>query len=364
MESSSIDTNLPLVFIHGIKGSLLCRKSTKKLVFLKACQVFNINQTFLCSCDAEDDHFALPLKWNENDQRLNVQETDDIEAPKPIDTLKLFGFPIKTVYGPFLQFGEDSNRPFYPFAYDWRRENSEAVSKFAEFVRSIHDKHKSKVQIVAHSMGGMITMGLLHDHSDLIHSILFAGTPFGAGVPYLEDLTNGSVLGLNTTLLSPSVLFSFPASFSFFPVSEQDAIDNNSSFKDPSGNHFYVDLYDSNEWIKHKLSIFGGPVSDTTVQYLQKALDSAKSFRERYMIFNKEIRYPPIAVLAGDAIPTKNYILLTRTDSETKLDFNILDKPPGDGRIIVPNCMPPKGIPHRAYTVCVPIFASLLLMRA
>jgi hypothetical protein len=54
---------------------------------------------------------------------------------------------------------------------------------------------------------------------------------------------------------------------------EQDALDHNSYFKDSKGEIFYFDMFDSDEWVKHKLSVFGaGPVGELELPHLKAGL--------------------------------------------------------------------------------------------
>lgn len=69
-----------------------------------------------------------------------------------------------------------------------------------------------KVQVVGHSLGGLISFVALNRRPDLIHSALLAGVPFGSTISFLEDMQTGTATGLNHRILSPQVLFTF-ASF-------------------------------------------------------------------------------------------------------------------------------------------------------
>ena len=48
--------------------------------------------------------------------------------------------------------------------------------KFAAYLRWISAKHDgTRVQVVAHSMGGLITSAAMNLYPELFHSVLFAG---------------------------------------------------------------------------------------------------------------------------------------------------------------------------------------------
>jgi alpha-beta hydrolase superfamily lysophospholipase len=47
--------------------------------------------------------------------------------------------------------------------------NSEASLVFEEYLKNVEERHKSKVQVVAHSMGGLLTYSVLQRRPDLFH---------------------------------------------------------------------------------------------------------------------------------------------------------------------------------------------------
>ena len=52
------------------------------------------------------------------------------------------------------------------------------VDSFEIFLDKIAKELDSKVQVVAHSMGGLITLVTLNRRPELFHSVLFAGKVF------------------------------------------------------------------------------------------------------------------------------------------------------------------------------------------
>src|SRR5205085_7411744 len=139
-------------------------------------------------------------RWNGS-----VQESDGITSPGPLDSVAWHD-----VYGVFLKWASASGRPFHPFAYDWRRDNLETTDSFIGFVEKIsREKGGAGIQVMAHSMGGLIAFVALNRRPELFHSMLFAGVPFGSGISFLEDLHSGTSSGFNSRILSPQVYFTF-----------------------------------------------------------------------------------------------------------------------------------------------------------
>ncbi len=243
---------------------------------------------------------SLPLHWNGD-----VQQRDNLVAGAPLRTV--CG---RDIYASFLDWAEQSRLPFYPFAYDWRRDNLENTQKFVEFLETISEQNgDAKVQVVAHSMGGLISFAALNRRPDLFHSILFAGVPFGHCISFLEDIHAGTAIGLNRRILSPKVLFTFPSRYSFFPL---DA--THSGLVEPNGNRITHDWYFADDWERHKLGIFStvepSQVPEEQRVHFRNALRRAREFR-RLLVCKKEesFKYSPIAVLASDTRPTLSTVI-------------------------------------------------------
>src|SRR2546430_11641135 len=74
-----------------------------------------------------------------------------------------------------------------------RRPPRSTLFPYTTLFRSVsRENGGARVQVAAHSMGGLITFGALNRRPDLFHSALFAGVPFGASVSFLEDMHAGT----------------------------------------------------------------------------------------------------------------------------------------------------------------------------
>lgn len=58
-----------------------------------------------------------------------------------------------------LSLGEADD--FYPFPYDWRKDNRVTANKFADFILSVDPSQESRIKIIAHSMGGIVARLML-----------------------------------------------------------------------------------------------------------------------------------------------------------------------------------------------------------
>ena len=254
------------------------------------------------------------------------------------------------VYAPLLNWAETSGRVFRAFSYDWRRDNLENTVEFIKFLETVsRENGDAGIQVVAHSMGGLITFVALNRRPDLFHSALFAGVRFGQGVSFLEDMHVGTATGLNRRILSPQVLFTFVSIYCLFPWNTPD-----SGLVEKNGDGISHDWYSADDWERHKLGLFAtiepAEVTGEQRSHLRKALARAREFSS--LLVNREdssFHYPPIAVLASDAHPTLSSVVKDGPRAAKGWDFQEAPKEPGDGRVIFTGAMPPQGVPHTVY---------------
>ena len=318
----------PLVFVHGFKGSVLS-DSKGGVRWITWQQAFGLSASDL----------SLPLHRNGE-----VQQRDELVARVPLRAVAW-----QDVYARFLNWASTSGQVFRAFAYDWRRDNLENTAEFIKFLEKVsRENGGARIQVVAHSMGGLITFVALNRHCDLFHSVLLAGVPFGHTISFLEDMHAGTATGLNWRILSPQVLFTFGSMYCFFPWNTPA-----SGLVEQNGDRIAHDWYSADDWERHKLGLFATIEPDSVTgeqrSHLRKALARAREFRS-LLVCRKDgsFHYPPIAVLASDAHPTLSRVVKGGPRA-AGWDFQEASKEPGDGRVIFTGAMPPQGVPYAVY---------------
>lgn len=162
---------------------------------------------------------------------------------------------------------DDHSRHYYIFSYDWRMDNVETVRQldaFIEKVRSDHDDPDLKVDIVAHSMGGLIaryymrygTVDVTMDNAfpinyhgeSRVRRIVLLGTPNLGSVESLKSFIVGRKIGLRT--IPPEVLMTFPSMYQLFPHPLNDWL------LDIEGNPVDADPFNLRTWQRFQWSIF------------------------------------------------------------------------------------------------------------
>lgn len=318
----------PIIFVHGFKGARLLDADGRT--------------DWLCGSTAlglRTPALTLPLCYGEGGQA-----TDGRSAAGPLEKVVLIPKLLEQpVYGPWLAMLQRLGRPWYAFAYDWRRDNLESAARLAEFVDRVRQKHGGQpVHLVAHSNGGLVTLAALHDGLRGVGRVLFAGVPFAGGVGFLDDMHRGTAMGLNRRVLSPAVLATFPSVYSFFPL-------QGAALTDAAGESLGVDLFEPRDWKNFGLGIYRdlAAVPPEFDAFLAHTLAQAKCFRER--LLQRLAHYPPIDVLVGVGRPTLSAI--ARKPGPRGLTWDVLGgkRTDGDGRVCAAHALPPEGIPYTRY---------------
>jgi len=209
---------------------------------------------------------SLPLVWEGDAQRR-----DELRPVAPLR--KVAG---RDIYASFLSWATTSRPQFHAFAYDWRRDNLETVGKLIASLEALRDGTGSqKVQVVAHSMGGLISLVALNRCPELFHSVLFAGVPFQPFVGFLQDMHAGAATGLNRRILSPKVLFTYVWPYCLFPEKSYE-----SGLVEANGDVIAHDWYSADDWQRRRLGVFGilqpAEITEQHRTHLRNALRRAK----------------------------------------------------------------------------------------
>ncbi len=236
---STAKGRLPIIIVPGLIGSELINKNTGDKVW------FDLNR-------AKDDDLRLPMTPNLKANKDNlvpgdilreiqlVKFTPKIEIyQKLIETLQADGFTEGKIDFP-MPGGEADT--FYVFSYDWRRDNVENAQILLEKLDGLRIKLSRpdlKFNVIAHSMGGLLTRyAAMYGSADLtsraprptwkgasyFNSILMVATPNAGALSSLDSIINGfSLFGsgkINLPFvqnLSRADLFTIPSIYQLLP---------------------------------------------------------------------------------------------------------------------------------------------------
>ena len=117
------------------------------------------------------------------------------------------------------------DRPVYLFSYDWRKTNVDSAEKLAAFIERLTDGGKVKVDLIAHSMGGLVSSHYLREHDDRVDKYLSFGTPYEGAPSAFNTLSSKSLVGgfLDVVIekligIKPDVASSFTAMVELLPT--------------------------------------------------------------------------------------------------------------------------------------------------
>ena len=258
----------PVILIPGLSGSELRHKVTNERIWFRAFK-------------SKSEDLRLPINADLS------KNYDDLIAGDVLREVKLGVFPVTDVYGGFIKAMEvrggyheekwdsPSDEGFedslYVFAYDWRLdcvENARLLIKKVEALKIKLKKPDLKFDIVAHSMGGIISRyAAMYGDANLptgdakpsptwagaklFDKIVLLGTPNEGSALSLSGLINGFTLGgmridlpfvLDT---SKFTIFSIPSAYELLPAPGTfQAYDEKLKPLD-------IDLYDPKVWSKY-----------------------------------------------------------------------------------------------------------------
>ncbi|MBM4093737.1 MAG: alpha/beta fold hydrolase, partial [Planctomycetes bacterium] len=116
----------------------------------------------------------------------------------------------RTSAGCGIQVQQYSSPNLFVFPYDWRLDNAENVARLADYVGCVRQFYPdSKVNLVAHSMGGLLSRRYILDHpnDNYVNALISVGSPYlgapkmisveetGDFLPFVADATIKSIAG-------------------------------------------------------------------------------------------------------------------------------------------------------------------------
>lgn len=255
--STAAPTQPPVVLIHGVLGARLREPG--------GAEVWPGSLARLAFSDYRE--LALPL--DESAPQLEPSGLFDAAAGRDF-----YGAIVRTLTdaggyaaGTVGQDPRGVRKRVYVFLYDWRRDNvdsARALDAFIDAIRRDHGDPQLKVDLVAHSNGGLVARYFLRygardvlggnefavDHAGAakVRRVVLLGTPNFGSARALMGLIEGVQVGFGR--VPPEVLASFPSSYQLFPHALNEWL------LSAGGQALERDLYDIELWRRFQWGIF------------------------------------------------------------------------------------------------------------
>ncbi len=265
-------------------------------------------------------------------------------------------------------------RRYYIFAYDWRQDNVQTVQRLDALIERIRiDYHNPdlRVDIVAHSMGGLIaryyirygTVDVLEDNefpinyhgAERVRKVILVGTPNLGSMTALHLMLRGQRIGLGG--IPPEVLATMPSGYQLLPHPIRTWIIKS------DGRALQRDIFDAYIWERFQWSVFDKTVQARVVdrfadprrgrtylelleRFFRKHIERGRRFvwslsipveqpRVRYVVFGGDCELTPARILveevAGESVvrldPDRVAVRLAGIDYQRRM------LEPGDGRV-------------------------------
>ena len=262
----------------------------------------------------------------------------------------------------------------FQFDYDWRRDNVENAARLKDFIdlrrAYIQEEYRKKYgienaevkfDIVAHSMGGLLTRYFMrYGDADLpedgsapevtwagaedVERVILVGTPNGGASNAFEQLLNGFDPARPVLPHYPAaILGTYPSIYQLLPRPRHERIIHSDEEGSPVNNIYDVDLWEKYGWglaaenreVRNFLRYaLPGMATDeerheVALEYLDKSLKRAEAFHEALDIDAEMPEGLDLYLVAGDAIDTPDVIGVDPESGKAE----VLETALGDGTV-------------------------------
>ena len=370
MQNNMVTDQPPVVFIHGILGGKLRADDSGR-------ELWPGPLHRLLGSDYRDLRMAFdPVTFRSRADGISAYAVADTTGGrdfygKILRTLSEVGGYERALPGQAVTAGK---KHYYEFFYDWRQDNVLSARRLADFIdqiRADYGDDNLRVDIVAHSMGGLIARyyirygreDVVEDNDfpvnmyggERVRRVVLLGTPNLGSVKILRAFIDGIKIGFRS--IPPETLATMPSLYQLLPHPL------NNWLITAQGRPLQRDLFDIETWRQFQWSIFQPEVKadiiarfdDPTAgaayyagleRYFARHIERARRFVWSLTVPLPE-EHPMLVVFGGDCELTPARILVEEVDSVSEIrlypediadptpgiDYDALLLEPGDGSV-------------------------------
>ena len=256
-----------VILIPGAFGSRLRDPATETLVWGDTSSLF---KKLYRPRDGSADLLDLPI--DEADPRRNRDTLEPAGIFERVVGLSLYGTIFSTLdeagrYTPGDIRDPKPGQNLFTFDYDWRRDVAESAKLLGEAIERILEargEREGRVDIVAHSLGGLIARYYVRYGSEdvldreafapsyegarHIKNLVLVGTPIAGTMDALESLLEGARI---LRRLPARAILTMPSAYQLLPHPDEPAV------LDERGEPLDADIFDPATWERFGWSVFG-----------------------------------------------------------------------------------------------------------
>jgi pimeloyl-ACP methyl ester carboxylesterase len=268
----------PLILIPGVMGSRLRDRTTGETLWPGGLLRLAFHHYGELALEI-DPHTLEPSPGNIEAYALENSVAGEHFYDTIVATLTGSGSFVVTEPGTPVK--DAVTRHLYVFPYDWRLDNVETVRKLSALIDQLrvdYGRPDLKVDIVAHSMGGIVARYLLEfgtadvlDRDDApitmagaskVNRVILLGTPSFGSANTIENMVAGAKLVVER--IKPETVATLPSAYQLLPNSERKpllGIDGRPlRVSDEDGSSPERDIFDPETWRALQWSVFSPEV--------------------------------------------------------------------------------------------------------
>lgn len=348
----TIDNRAAVIVIHGYYGSALRDITTKRRHFVAPSEVLF-------------GRFNIGLFGD----RLKTSPSPQLEVEGMIGRVTLLPFLYEvSAYASLIEHLKETEpgKQIIPFSYDWRGDLYDAVVQLGALIKLLQDKQVPKIQIVAHSMGGLIatyyigygtqepgSAAMSWEGAKNVSQLVLLGTPFQGVMTVFRNMEKGADFPVNKEILPAETVASFPSSYYLLPTGTPAIIER-------GGNSANQVLYLPAMWTRYRLGLLK---SDTTTaevrsereRFIEERLIKAHQFSELVQLGKSSYWAPPSgfrvlnvigkgrATLDGTFLDGDKFLFDKEEVAKAGLLHEVIQRD-GDGTVAVSSAAVPKAL--------------------